>query len=73
MMTAHAKALLRSIVLILLAVSLVTMMYRLLVYVDIEQWDLLAVATAAVRTWRVRREAISAMAIICCKSADSRT
>ena len=49
MMTAHAKAMLRSVGVILLAVSLVVLICWLFIHVDIVQWELLAVAPAAVR------------------------
>lgn len=49
MATAHATATLRSVVLMLLVISLVAILYWLLVHVDIEQWELLAVAAPAVR------------------------
>ena len=49
MTTAHANATLRSVVLILSVITLVVLAYWLLIHADIEQWELLAVASAAVR------------------------
>ena len=49
MTTAPHSATLRTVLIILLAILLVAFVHWLLVHVDLEQWELLAVATTAVR------------------------
>jgi hypothetical protein len=66
---AAAKATLRSVVLTLLAISLFALLYWLLVHVDIEEWELLAVATAAVRICVIGANAHSSV-VVAPRAAD---